>query len=94
MSLQYLVRSSQIKKLLLLDYVHPNSVKKLELMSYNMMIDYDIYDRFTMEHFALRQRMTLTLKTKFIARDCTYLIPIPNSFFFNFNLIYVVKKYQ
>jgi hypothetical protein len=38
-------------------------------MSYNMMIGYDIYDRFTMEHFQLRQRMTLT--PKFIARDCT-----------------------
>jgi hypothetical protein len=35
-------------------------------MSYNMMIG---YDRFTMEHFQLRQRMTLT--PKFIARDCT-----------------------
>jgi hypothetical protein len=25
-----------------------------------MMIGYDIYDRFTMEHFALRQSMILT----------------------------------
>jgi hypothetical protein len=31
-------------------------------MSYNMMICYDIYDCFTMEHFRLRQRMTLTTK--------------------------------
>jgi hypothetical protein len=31
-------------------------------MSYNMMIGYDIYDCFTMEHFLLRQRMTLTIK--------------------------------
>jgi hypothetical protein len=31
-------------------------------MSYNMMIGYEIYDRFTMEHFTLRQRMTLTTK--------------------------------
>jgi hypothetical protein len=32
-------------------------------MSYNMMIGYyDIYDCFTMEHFRLRQRMTLTTK--------------------------------
>jgi hypothetical protein len=31
-------------------------------MSYNMMIGYDIYDCFTMEHFRLRQRMTLTAK--------------------------------
>jgi hypothetical protein len=27
-----------------------------------MMIVYDIYDCFTMEHFRLRQRMTLTTK--------------------------------
>jgi hypothetical protein len=27
-----------------------------------MMIGYNIYDRFTMEHFPLRQRMTLTTK--------------------------------
>jgi hypothetical protein len=33
-------------------------------MSYNMMIGYDIYDRFTMEHFPLR--------SKFIARHCSY----------------------
>jgi hypothetical protein len=31
-------------------------------MSYNMMIGYDIYDCFTMAHFRLRQRMTLTTK--------------------------------
>jgi hypothetical protein len=31
-------------------------------MPYNIMIGYDIYDRFTMEHFPLRQRMTLTTK--------------------------------
>jgi hypothetical protein len=31
-------------------------------MSYNMMIGYDIYDCFTMEHFRFRQRMTLTTK--------------------------------
>jgi hypothetical protein len=36
--------------------------KKLQLISYNMMIGYDIYDCFTMEHFRLRQRMTLTIK--------------------------------
>jgi hypothetical protein len=29
-------------------------------MSYNMMIGYDIYDRFTMEHFPLCQIMILT----------------------------------
>jgi hypothetical protein len=31
-------------------------------MQYNMVIGYDIYDRFTMKHFPLRQRMTLTTK--------------------------------
>jgi hypothetical protein len=31
-------------------------------MSYNMMIGYDIYNCFTMEHFRLRQKMTLTTK--------------------------------
>jgi hypothetical protein len=31
-------------------------------MSYNIMMSYDIYDCFTMEHFPLRQRMTLTTK--------------------------------
>jgi hypothetical protein len=35
---------------------------KRQLMSYNMMIGYDIYDCFTMEHFRFRQRMTLTTK--------------------------------
>jgi hypothetical protein len=29
-------------------------------MSYNMMISYDIYDRFTMEHFPLCQSLILT----------------------------------
>jgi hypothetical protein len=29
-------------------------------MSYNLMIGYDIYDRFTMEHFLLCQSMILT----------------------------------
>jgi hypothetical protein len=31
-------------------------------MSYNMMIGYDIYDSVTMNHFRLRQTMTLTTK--------------------------------
>jgi hypothetical protein len=34
--------------------------KKCQLMPYNMMTGYDIYDRFTMEHFPLRQNMILT----------------------------------
>jgi hypothetical protein len=36
-----------------------------------MMIGYDIYDHFTMEHFPLCQRMILT--TSFFARDSTFL---------------------
>jgi hypothetical protein len=39
-------------------------------MSYNMMIGYDIYDRFTLEHFPLRQNMILTTSF-FFARDST-----------------------
>jgi hypothetical protein len=39
-------------------------------MSYNLMIGYDIYDRFTMEHFPLRQSMILTTSFFFFfARD-------------------------
>jgi hypothetical protein len=38
-------------------------------MSYNMMIGYDIYDRFTIEHFPLCQIMILT--TSFFAHDST-----------------------
>jgi hypothetical protein len=35
-----------------------------------MMIGYDIYDRFTIEHFPLRQSMILTTSF-FFARDST-----------------------
>jgi hypothetical protein len=35
-----------------------------------MMIGYDIWDRFTMEHFPLSQSMNLT--TSFFARDSTF----------------------
>jgi hypothetical protein len=35
-------------------------------MSCNMMICYDIYDRFTMEHFPLRQNMILTISFFFL----------------------------
>jgi hypothetical protein len=38
------------------------NVEKIQLMPFNMMIGYDVYDRFTMEHFPLRQKMTLTTK--------------------------------
>jgi hypothetical protein len=40
-------------------------------MSYNIMIDYDIYDHFTMEHFRLRQSMILNDQF-FFACDSTY----------------------
>jgi hypothetical protein len=51
-----------------LDYAHVKKIRtKWQLMSYNM-IGYDIYDCFTMEHFRLRQRMTLTIKI-----DCSRL---------------------
>jgi hypothetical protein len=36
-------------------------------MSYNMMIGYDIYECFAMDHFRLRQR-----RPKFIASDCKF----------------------
>jgi hypothetical protein len=36
--------------------------KKMTIKVYNRMIGYDICDCFTMEHFQLRQRMTLTTK--------------------------------
>jgi hypothetical protein len=65
MSFQNLVRLSQIKKKSLPDYaqsVKKKMRKKLQLMSYDMMIGYDIYDCFTLEYFRLRQRMTLTIK--------------------------------
>jgi hypothetical protein len=47
--------------------------KKCQLMSYKMMIGYDIYDSFTMEHFRLRQKMTLTTKiycSRLYVRQC------------------------
>jgi hypothetical protein len=65
MSFQNLVRLSQIKKknpCLIMPKVSKKMRTKLQLMSYDMMIGYDIYDCFTMEHFRLRQRMTLTIK--------------------------------
>jgi hypothetical protein len=38
-------------------------------MPFNMMIGYDVYDRFTMEHFPLHQRVILT--TKIYCSRCT-----------------------
>jgi hypothetical protein len=46
-----------------------NMGKKLQLMSYNLIIGYDIYDRFTMEHFPLRQSMILTTSFFFCSRQ-------------------------
>jgi hypothetical protein len=54
------------------------SVKKMEKMSINVIQDddrlcYDIYDSFTMEHFRLRQKMTLTTKiycSRLYVRQC------------------------
>jgi hypothetical protein len=57
MSFQNLDRLSQIKKFPCLIMTMSTKCQK---MSYNMMIGYDIYDRFTMEHFPLRQSMILT----------------------------------
>jgi hypothetical protein len=66
MSFQNLVGLSQIKtfsSLIMLTLTKCQKMrKKRELMSCNMMIGYDIWDRFTMAHFTLRQRMTLTTK--------------------------------
>jgi hypothetical protein len=45
--------------------------KKSQLMSYNMMIGYDIYNRFAMEHFPLCQSMILTTSFFFFAGDST-----------------------
>jgi hypothetical protein len=47
-------------------------------MSCNMMICYDIYDRFTMEHFPLRQNMILTISF-FCSRQYLQLQPLKES---------------
>jgi hypothetical protein len=57
----------------------------MPLMSHNMMIGYNIYDRFTVEHFPLCQRMILT--TSFFARDS-----ISNENLKFYNLQAVLKK--
>jgi hypothetical protein len=68
MPFQNLVKLSHMKTFSQPDYAHIHKAskkleKKRQLMSYNMMMGcYDIYHRFTMEHFPLRQRMTLTTK--------------------------------
>jgi hypothetical protein len=35
--------------------------EKMTIKPFNMMIGYDVYDRFTMEHFPLRQMTTKIL---------------------------------
>jgi ankyrin repeat protein len=46
-------------------------------MSYNMVIGYDIYDRFTMEHFLLCQSMILTTSFFLLAT-----VPYTNTAFY------------
>jgi hypothetical protein len=67
MSFQNLVRLSQIKKNpCLIMPMQPMSTKcqkkgkKITITTDNMMIGYDIWVRFTMEHFPFRQSMNLT----------------------------------
>jgi hypothetical protein len=55
-------------------------------MSYNIMKGYDIYDCFTMEHFRLRQRMTLMIKIY-----CSRLYNQFNEFSFFLTLMSIVK---
>jgi hypothetical protein len=61
-------------------------------MSYNMMIGYDIYGRFTMEHFLLPQRMTLMTKI-YCSRLYSWLqkkmetVGIKLTHFYNFSIV-------
>jgi hypothetical protein len=41
-----------------------------------MMIGYDIYDCFTMEHFRLRQRMTLTINIHKVHSRWIFLVKV------------------
>jgi hypothetical protein len=41
-------------------------------MSYNIMIGYDFYDHFTVEHFTLRQSIILTTSFFLLVTVCTY----------------------
>jgi hypothetical protein len=68
MSFQNFVRLSKIKKIPCL--IMSRSTK-CQLMSY-MMIGYDIYDCFTLEHFPFRQSMILT--SFFFTRDSTKIV--------------------
>jgi hypothetical protein len=62
MSFQNLVRLSQIKKIPCLIMPMSTKCQKNEKKMTINVIQHDIYDCFTMEHFQLRQRMTLTTK--------------------------------
>jgi hypothetical protein len=62
-------------------------------MPYNIMIGYGIYDCFTIEHFRLRQRMTLT--TKIYCSRLYLLCRVKNLnpffvFFITLNLLYIL----
>jgi hypothetical protein len=80
-------RKNSSNKLLFPAWLRPcqQSVKKMrkkwQLMSYNMMIGYDIYDRFTMEHFLLCQSMILT--TSFFCSRQYICSALPTAFFFH-----------
>jgi hypothetical protein len=73
-------------------------------MSYNMMIGYDIYDRFTMEHFPLRQSMILTTSffcsRQYIVINNMVSKVVLNLFLFKINIyknsmyIYINQKLQ
>jgi hypothetical protein len=65
-------------------------------MSY-MIIGYDIYDCFTMEHFRLRQRMTLTTKIHhnllITNQSCNKIMPIRlTDFYKKSNLVKDVEE--
>jgi hypothetical protein len=64
MSFQNLIRLSQIKKfpclIMTMSTKCQKNEKKMTTNVINMIRGYDIYDRFTMEHFPLRQSMILT----------------------------------
>jgi hypothetical protein len=62
-------------------------------MSYNVMIGYDIYDRFTMEHFLLCQSMILTTSffcsRQYLPITFLILIVIMREIFFCQNLTFI-----
>jgi hypothetical protein len=69
MSFQNLIRLSQIPCLIMtMSTKCQKNEKKKTTNVINMIRGYDIYDRFTMEHFPLRPSMILTTSF-FFARD-------------------------